>query len=445
MRLEQTVDPEVTASSPVKDSRSEQSGFLRQIWERYASTLAQQVLTAGLGLISGLLTPRLLGPHGRGELAAIILWPLALMLFCSAGTSRATVFFAAKHRENVSTVASTCLILGTAQSLLVVLVGLAVIPVALRSHGAETVKWSLIFLCSVPILRTVDLLRSLFLGTLNVKWYNVSLVIPSACYALSIAVLFFLKFASIPMIIVCQLAGYAMTAWLALQVVKRKLQPSWQPDRIMMKGLLRYSFKGYFGETTSFMNQRLDQLLISLFLPSAQLGIYVAAVAITDGLLILPRGIGIVTLAAGSNSETAGALRVLRRSILLTFLWLAPASGALWVLSPIIIPRLFGAAFGLSVLPCRILILGSCAMGFGTVLSEWARSVNRPEIPSYAELLGLVVTVSLMALLLKPYGIAGAAVASSVAYTATLIFAAVFLFRTRVANPGEPVSAGDTA
>jgi Na+-driven multidrug efflux pump len=61
-------------------------------------------------------------------------------------------------------------------------------------------------------------------------------------------------------------------------------------------------------------------------------------------------------------------------------------------------------------------------VGLSTVLYEAARSVNRPEIPSYAELAGLAVTVALLAALLKTDGIIGAAIASTAAYAFTLAF-----------------------
>jgi O-antigen/teichoic acid export membrane protein len=100
---------------------------------------------------------------------------------------------------------------------------------------------------------------------------------------------------------------------------------------------------------------------------------------------------------------------------------LVPAAVALWLLAPVVIPALFGPRFVSSVLPCRILIIGSLGSALSTVLGEAARSINHPEIPGFAELAGLVATVGLLAMLLKPYGPTGAAIASSVAYTVILI------------------------
>lgn len=432
----QIIDSELTAALP-GTGKSAFAGAFSEVWNRYWDTLGTQVLTAGFGVISGLLLPRLLGPQGRGELATVTLWPITLIFLGSLSLDRAAVFFSSKHRRDVSPVASACLAIAVAQTLLVILIGVALIPFALGNYGPQIVKLGMFFLLCAPLLQASSLQGNLLLGNLETRSYNVCRMIPSFIYALGVATLFTLKVPSISAVVVLQVLGFALAAILASRILTRKLSPSWQWDFPLVKRMLKYGVKSHLGEVTYFMNQRLDQLLISLFLPSAELGIYVAAVAFTDGLLIIPRGVGAVTLAAGSNSDAAGAWHWAKRSLLLTSVCLAPAAIALWFLSPVVIPLLFGARFSPSVLPCRILTLGSCASGLSTVLGEAARSVNRPEIPSYAEFAGLVVTVALLAVLLKPYGLIGAAVASTVAYTATLAFNALyFTYASRAWQPG---------
>ena len=427
---------------PPKDSRSAGKGrrqrggyapraHIRALLSRYSDTLATQVLTAGFGVVSGMLLPRLLGPKGRGELAAVTLWPLALVFAASLGIDRAAVFFAAKQRQNTSSVASACLGLGTAQSVVVVFTGLLLIPVLLKGYGTAVVRLSTAFLVCAPVILANNFQSSILLGCLETKSYNFCRTIAPGCYALAIATLFLLGRRSIPAIVVVQVLGYGIAAWIATRFVLRRLRPSWRWDAATVRGMLKYGVKTHAGALTSFTNERLDQLLMSLFLPSTQLGIYVAAVAFADGLLIMPRGIGMVTMASGANCDETGAWRWALRSLLLTALWLVPSGVVLWLFSPWLIPHVFGAAFASSVLPCRILIPGSCAMGLTTILYEASRSTNHPEVPSFAEVVGLAVTIGLLAMLLKPYGPVGAAMASTGAYVATMLFTIGYMAFTR--------------
>lgn len=418
------------------DDRHEGHGWLntsvrvRSVLSRYSDTLAQQVLTAGLGAITGVLAARLLGPRGRGELAAVTLWPITLLLLATFGMDRATVFFAGKSR-NDSSVATSCLAVIGAQSLIVILAGLLVIPAALKGYSPAVVRLGIAFLLGAPLIQTASLGANLLLGCLHTTSYNLARATIPACYAAGLVALFVLHTPNVAAIVLAQMAGYGISTWLVVRLVLRRLRPNWNWSGKTMKGMLKYGAKTSVGDLTSFMNQRLDQLLISMLLPSAQLGIYVAAVAFSDGLLIIPRGIGVVTLASGSNSDHAGAWRWARRSMALAVLWLVPAAAALWVVCPYLITHLFGTAFAPSVLPCRILILGSCAVGLSAVLGDTLRSVNRPEIPSYAESAGLIATVALLALLLKPYGIIGAAWASTGAYSLAFGVAAAYAYHLR--------------
>ena len=413
---------------------------LQNIWRKHWDTLGTQLLTAALGVVSGVLAPRLLGPVGRGELAAVTLWPLTLAFLAMLGMDRAAAYFAAKGRPaasfGISPVATTCFVVGLIQSLLVLAVGAFLIPAALRGYSVHAVWLGLLFLASAPFVLLGQPLASLLLGHQDMRGYNLYRLIPPVTYSLAVLALFLRNLPSVSAIVVFELAGLVLAGLIVARLVRVRLQPAWRWDGRITAAMLKYGAKTQAGGASNFLNQRLDQLLMSLFLPPAQLGIYVVAVAFADGLWIIPRGIGYVTLADSANAEGHGAWRLAKRSILLTALCLVPSAATLWVLIPRLVPVLFGAQFAGAVLPCRILIPGSCAMGLATVLFEAARGMNHPEVPAYAEGVSLVVTAALLALLLKPYGIAGAALASSVAYTVTLGVAGWLLIqRVRVVQP----------
>ena len=57
----------------------------RMLFEHYGSTVVVQGLTLGFGILTGILTARMLGPVGRGEYAAIIIWPTAIVACLPSG------------------------------------------------------------------------------------------------------------------------------------------------------------------------------------------------------------------------------------------------------------------------------------------------------------------------------------------------------------------------
>src|SRR3990172_9028420 len=83
----------------------------------YLSTVAANGAILLLGVLSGVLAARLLGPETRGELTVIILWPSAVVyILGSLGLHDATTYFAARHPERLNAVFTVLQALGLAQT-----------------------------------------------------------------------------------------------------------------------------------------------------------------------------------------------------------------------------------------------------------------------------------------------------------------------------------------
>jgi O-antigen/teichoic acid export membrane protein len=80
---------------------------------------------------------------------------------------------------------------------------------------------------------------------------------------------------------------------------------------------------------------------------------------------------------------------------------------------------LFGQAYDAAVPLLAILAPATVLLGMNQILSTAFDGVDRPQIGSAAELLGLVVTAVSLVALLPRYGMYGAALASLLAYGAS--------------------------
>ena len=83
----------------------------------FASTLVAQLGVLGLGTFTGVAAARLLGPQGRGELAALILWPSVLVMLFSLGMNQAIVFHTGQQRDGIPEVWTASTLIGLVQSL----------------------------------------------------------------------------------------------------------------------------------------------------------------------------------------------------------------------------------------------------------------------------------------------------------------------------------------
>ena len=62
-----------------------------------AETALTNLMLGALGIMTGIIAARWLGPNGRGELAAIQMWPSVVASVAMIGLPEALVYFSAKH------------------------------------------------------------------------------------------------------------------------------------------------------------------------------------------------------------------------------------------------------------------------------------------------------------------------------------------------------------
>ncbi len=183
---------------------------------------------------------------------------------------------------------------------------------------------------------------------------------------------------------------------------------------------LAFGAKVHAGAVSSTVNQRLDQLLISIFLASSQLGLDVVAVTLTSATILIGSSIEMVALPALS-SVAGEAHRLGTRAYLITGIALSLAVTApLLVLAPRVIRWFFGTAFEGAASCARVLLVGAVFLSLGRIATAALAAAGRPLAAGAGEAIALVVTLVLLPILLPAYGLIGAAVASAVAYATSL-------------------------
>jgi O-antigen/teichoic acid export membrane protein len=103
--------------------------------------------------------------------------------------------------------------------------------------------------------------------------------------------------------------------------------------------------------------------------------------------------------------------------------------------APYLIRVLFGAAYLPAVGPSRILIAAAIPLALVMQIEAGLKALNHPEVPSYGEAIGLVITGISLAVLLPRLGTMGAAIASLLGYSSTAAFLALLL-KTRTGLSG---------
>jgi len=409
-------------------------------------TMLTNVAIAGMGVVTGVLLARLLGPGGRGELAAIQLWPSQIATLAMLGLDSAVVFFAGRHPDRAGRYLSSSIALILLAGGAFVLGGWLGMPVLLRSQTPEVVLAAQLFLPGILVAYALGGMPQQMLRAVGAwrMWNVMRLAAPMSWLVCLLAASVMPMWAA-P---VTLSRGYVLASFVTIApvivVVGRSLHGrSAAVDRALFRPLLSYGLPCMLTILPQVMNLRLDQLMMATFLAPGDLGLYVVAVAWSGAATPLLGAVGPVLFPNLASVRDPGKRRALVGRTVVSF---GVANAALSILvllvTPVAVPLLFGVAFGPAVLPAAILVVASMFSALSSLLEDVLRGLGRPRTILGGEVAGLAVTVVLLGLLLPQLGIVGAAIASLGSYLAISIVLGTHIVRWGESR-GKELNAAD--
>lgn len=401
-------------------------------------------LIQGLNIVTGLLAARLLLPEGRGELAALLLWPGLIAELGSLGLYDALLYRAATRTVSPRALFAAMAALTAALSVTLIAIGFVVLPIVFAKHGDDMLTLALFFLCGfLPTYFTSLFSSGLFQGQLQIAAWNVLRLLVPATYLVILVALLLSAGTNVADFAAAYVAAQAVAGVTGLVLIARRGWLSFAADSDVIKGLLAYGIKVHVGEILYSLRQRLDQAVIALWLPSAELGLYVVALTVANGPLILVFTVANVAFPKISQQETGGKLLVFGRYLRFAVAMAIGIIVVLWALVPWLLPLLFGPAFAPAVPIANILLLGTLPLAAKLMFQQALKAWDRPLIVSRAEAIGLVTAAALLAVLMPSFGLVGVAwslVLSQLAAAGVMAWSLLHTLRIDLYNAATPTA-----
>ncbi|MCC6790801.1 MAG: flippase [Thermomicrobiales bacterium] len=394
-------------------------------------TFGSRLVASAATLCVGVILARQFGSDAQGQYAVMLASVLFLQLFADLGLTYSNVLHIGQRTIDESDVVAVSIYAGA--SIALVLVGAVVAAMPLLRHSVfddTPDAIILIGLCSLPPIVLGSTLNAVNLGRQHMHRFNlINLVHGTSNLALVVLFVFGFNWSMRAVAsawLIASLIFLIATAVCAFRGIDRRRALSPRRARAAAPLLLRYGAKSQVGNIAQFMNNRFDQLLVSAWLGSSQLGFYVAAVSFGEAFRFLPNAINTVLLSrVAASSEQDGRLltgRAFKLTAAFALVWAAVSL----VACVVFIRVLYGAAYEQAVGPTRILIPGIALLMTSSVFGAYLAGRGRAMVNSWITFAGLAVTLVLDVLLIPAWGIEGAAVASLASYTtcAVLTFSA---------------------
>lgn len=392
-------------------------------------SLGTSLAIQALNVLTGILIARNLGPVGKGELAAALLWPGLLGSVLSLGLFDALVFFSARLDGRERVLFATVFYCAVGLAALAAGLGWWLMPVFLGHAGATSVQLGRLYLLWIPLNFSAISAMALLRGRLELEAYNLLRAAVIVFTALGLSALATRGRFTVEGALLVYLTANALVMVLAMGVVRWHGWLGFQPDWKLLGPLLGYGLRSHVGNFSSLANQQADQLLISAFLAPFALGIYSVAATLTAGVNLIGSSVQVVAFplvaALADREEQMLALGRLTR---LTLLASALAAAGFALVTPFLIELFFGPSFLPAADVARALLVATVVLSTNQVLGAGLRALGWPLGSGGAESVAAVVTLASLAVLLPTAGLIGAALSSLLAYCTS---AAVMLWFLR--------------
>ncbi len=391
-------------------------------------TLITNILVTGIGVATGVITARILGPVMVGQFNAIQVWPLIIASVAQMGLTEALVYFVSRDTEHAKSYVLLAELMATISSIIFIGIGWELVPFLLSSQTKEIVEASRVFLI-VSIIYSLGLSHSALRGVQEFKLWNVFRVLPGIVWLIVLVTLDVVGEAN-PI----KLSRLFLLSMFLVAVIRTSVSFARLKGRVMLRikyagKMLRFGLPSVLTTVPQTVNLRLDQFFIIALLPARDLGFYVVAVAWSGGVSPFLSAVGAVMFPKVSALPDNGKLNLLKTGLQGSALVGTIIGLLITLLAPIGIPIVFGTKFDNSIPSALFLVPAGVILAWAGVAEEGLRGLGKPKVVLYAEIIGAVVTVIALISLLHPFGIVGAAIASLLGYSIVALVCAFALSR----------------
>ena len=406
----------------------------RSLASGVASVVSAKVVVLVLTVLSTPLLYRFLGASGVGEYAFLLSVFAIYMIFVSSGITDGVRKYLAEDRsapqwsEHVVgfyfRLAITLAALGAVALALAAEVGLVAL-----AFGEELTAYFYVLAILVVTAQFRDYARKTLMG-FGLERYSEPLKVLDKVGFVFVAIpLVYLGYG-----VMGALAGHlvasTLVAVLGLALVHRKVSLRWvlrrPTNRFPRREMLTFNTMSIVLVLLLMSLYHIEIVMLQQFRASADVGNYRAALQLAEFLWFVP--LAIQTVFVHSTSELWSQNRrreisaIAARTTRYTFLLTAVMAVGLAALAHVAVPLYFGAEFEPAITPLLLLLPGALGFALARPILAVAQGNGTLRYPIAATGAAAGINVALNLLLIPPFGMHGAAIATTIGYGSMFVF-----------------------
>ncbi len=396
--------------------------------------LGTRAVWSVLGLISGIILARWLGPHDRGVLALVLLLPSTLVTIVKFGAAQANVYTINRKQAPIDKVASNALVLAIFWGLLTTVVVWLIRDQLTSTMLRDVPDWALAFaLVRTPMLLLDNYLYSILQATGQFGTYNTRLLISEGLRLVLLATaLIAFDMGLFAALVIYTGVWFINIVWL-LVTMSRQIRFRLRLDWPILRETYSFGIRSYVQILTQHLLIRVGFYMVSYFLGASQVAFYTIALRFTELILEVPQAIGLVLYPRLASLPDDEVHRLTAQTCRRTLMVTAPAALAMALIGPYVIVLWYGEDFAPATQPLPWAAVAVAMMSIYVIVTRDFTSRAQQAVNTVSGLIALIVNAGLCWTLIPLYGINGAAMSTAIAYAAAaVVLLTVFLRESRI-------------
>jgi O-antigen/teichoic acid export membrane protein len=389
----------------------------RKTVETFLARIASQTAS----VLGGILLARALGPYGKGVFTYVTT-TLAVLLTIGSGQSGAISWqYGRLKRPSGDVLAASRIIL----LVLGVALSLGVGAFAFLAPGQLPL---IAVAVALPFAFFAQMSLGFFLADGKVRFNNIQSLVTSISLLIALVVALLIFHASLTVVLLIWVCVNMVTALYSTLMLRWYAGTRQGDVRPLIREQTLFGIKVSANNLITVLNFRIDVFIVLLVLGAKALGVYSIAVGAGEVLWQLSRPLGISAFGTINSGSRLQATNLTAKCVRHVFIMVALACLVLFFVGPWLITLIYGKPFAGAGVALRFLLPGIVAYSVTPFIAGFfTQQLGRPELTLMIRGLSTILCAIITLLAVRPWGIAGAAVATSVSYLITLL-ASLFVF-----------------
>ncbi len=422
---------------------SDAAGAARALPTTFLTSMALRFGTVAVNAVTGIVTARALDPSGRGELAAMVLWPMLFAGLTTCGLPAALVYYMRSEPRQAGALVGWALLLSTLSALAGTAIGWQLIPMWLSHHPPEVIRGAQFCLLTTLLCALTLTARAGWEARGEFVRSSLSQVVTPLCALAALGLLSWRGMLTPTSAAAAYvLAGLPSLFWIVTALAGHA-RPTLDGGRALWGRLSHYGLRSYGVDLCGILAVYLDQALVVGLLSAASMGIYAVALSLSRVItavhacvatIVFPRAVG---LAPEAMAAAVG------RSARMGTLVSGAVGLAVLAAGPALLTALYGPAYAPAGYILPLLVAEGIVAGLAQVLLQGFLAAGRPGVATMVLGLGLVCSVPLFLVLVPAYGVWGASLALLGGSTIRVVFTLLAYRSIRLPAPRVLITGDD--